>query len=222
MRILIVEDDPMIGASLMRGLNDEGYTVDWVRDGAQAQAALQDLSNEFHIALLDWGLPQKTGIEVLRHIRRAGNNIPVLIITARDALGDRVTGLDQGADDFLVKPFELAELKARIRALARRHSGRIEPELKTAVLTLDPASRTITRDNKRIQLTAREFALLHALMQRPGTLLSRAQLESRIYGWEDSVDSNAIEFLLHGLRQKIGGEQIENVRGVGWRVATDP
>lgn len=222
MRVLIVEDDAMIGASLVRGLSDDGYAVDWVRDGAQAQAALQDLNNEFHIALLDWGLPQKTGIEVLQHIRRAGNNIPVLIITARDALEDRVTGLDQGADDFLVKPFELAELKARIRALARRHSGRIEPELKTAVLTLDPASRTVLRNGKRIQLTAREFALLHALMQRPGTLLSRAQLESRIYGWEDSVDSNAIEFLLHGLRQKIGGEQIENVRGVGWRVATGP
>ncbi len=220
MRILIIEDDPMIGASLVRGLEDEGYAVDWVRDGAQGEAALGNGLHEFHIALLDWGLPLKSGIELLRNIRQAGNNIPVLIITARDALGDRVKGLDEGADDFLVKPFELAELKARIRALARRHAGRIEPQLKTASLTLDPASRTVKRDGRRIQLTAREYAVLHTLMQRPGTLLSRAQLESRIYGWSDAVESNAIEFLLHSLRQKIGGEQIENVRGVGWRVVT--
>lgn len=222
MRVLIVEDDPMIGASLVRGLSDEGYVVDWVQDGVQAESALQNGSNEFHVALLDWGLPRKSGIEVIRHIRRAGNNIPVLVITARDSLNDRVLGLDQGADDFLVKPFELAELKARIRALVRRHSGRVKPELKTAVLSLDTTSRTVTRDGRRIQLTAREYALLHALMQRPGTLLSRTQLEARIYGWADSVESNAIEFLLHGLRQKIGGEQIENVRGIGWRVATGP
>lgn len=218
MRILIIEDDPMIGASLVRGLTDDGYAADWVRDGEQAEAALLDRLNEFHIALLDWGLPHKSGIEVLRNIRRAGNNIPVLIITARDALSDRVEGLDQGADDFLVKPFELAELKARIRALARRHVGRIEPELKTAVLTLDPASRTVVREGRRIQLTAREYSVLHAFMQRPGTLLSRAQLEARIYGWSDAVESNAVEFLLHSLRQKIGSEQIENVRGIGWRV----
>jgi len=220
LRILIIEDDPMIGASLLRGLTDEGYAVDWVRDGEQAEAVLQDRLNEFQIALLDWGLPRKTGIEVLRNIRRAGNNIPVLIITARDALNDRVEGLDQGADDFLVKPFELAELKARIRALSRRHAGRVEPEFKTAALTLDPASRTVTREERRIQLTAREYAVLHALMQRPGTLLSRAQLEARIYGWSDAVESNAVEFLLHSLRQKIGAEQIENVRGIGWRVVT--
>jgi two-component system, OmpR family, response regulator QseB len=218
MRILIVEDDPMIGASLVRGLTDEGYTADWVRDGAEAEATLSDRFNEFHVALLDLGLPRRTGIEVLRNIRRAGNNIPVLIITARDALYDRVEGLDQGADDYLVKPFELAELKARIRALARRHTGRIEPELKTSFLTLHPASRTVIRDDRRIQLTAREYDVLHALMQRPGTLLSRAQLEARIYGWSDSIESNAIEFLLHSLRQKVGAEQIENVRGVGWRV----
>jgi two-component system response regulator QseB len=222
MRVLIVEDDPMIGASLVRGLTDDGYVADWVRDGAQAEAALQDSTNEFHVALVDWGLPRKSGIEVLRSIRRAGNNIPVLIITARDTVGDRVMGLDQGADDFLVKPFELAELKARIRALARRHSGRVEPELKTAVLTLDTASRTVKRDGRCIPLTAREYALLYALMKRPGALLSRAQLEARIYGWGDGVESNAVEFLLHGLRQKIGGEQIENVRGIGWRVATGP
>ena len=222
MRVLIVEDDPMIGASLVRGLRDEGYAVDWVRDGAQAEVALLDRGNEFHVTLLDLGLPRKGGLEVLRGIRRAGNNVPVLIITARDSLADRVSGLDQGADDFLVKPFELAKLKARTRALARRHKGRSPPELKTATLSLDSSTRTVLRDGRRIQLTAREYALLYALMQRRGTLLSRAQLEARIYGWGDGVDSNAVEFLLHGLRQKIGGEQIENVRGIGWRVATAP
>lgn len=218
MRILIIEDDPMIGASLVRGLTDEGYAADLVTDGEQAQVALRDERNEFHIALLDLGLPRKTGIDVLRSIRRAGNNIPVLIITARDGLSDRVEGLDQGADDYLVKPFELAELIARIRALARRHTGRVAPELKTEFLTLDPASRTVVREGRRIQLTAREYSVLHALLQRPGTLLSRAQLEAHIYGWSDAVESNAVEFLLHSLRQKIGSEQIENVRGIGWRV----
>lgn len=210
----------MIGSSLVRGLTDEGYCIDWVRDGQQAEAALRNPLNEFQLALLDWGLPHKTGIEVLRSLRTRGDNIPVLILTARDALADRVEGLDLGADDFLVKPFEFAELKARIRALARRHAGRLQPALKTPSLALDFASRSVTLDGRQISLTAREFALLHALMQRPGTLLSRAQLESRIYGWTDAVESNAIEFLLHGLRQKIGTEQIENVRGIGWRVVS--
>jgi DNA-binding response OmpR family regulator len=219
-RILVAEDDPMIGSSLVRGLTDEGYCIDWVRDGQQAEGALRNPLNEFQIALLDWGLPHKTGIEVLRSLRTRGDNIPVLILTARAALADRVEGLDLGADDFLVKPFEFAELKARIRALARRHAGRLQPELKTASLALDIPSRTVTLNGRQIPLTAREFALLHALMQRPGTLLSRAQLESRIYGWTDAVESNAIEFLLHGLRQKIGTEQIENVRGIGWRVVS--
>jgi DNA-binding response OmpR family regulator len=219
-RILIVEDDLMIGSSLLRGLKDEGYAVDWLRDGAQAEAALQDPTNDFQLLLLDLGLPETDGIDVLRGLRRSGNNIPVLILTARDGLADRVEGLDQGADDFLVKPFEFAELKARIRALARRHVGRLEPELRTTFLTLDASSRSVTREGRNIRLTAREYALLHALMQRPGSILSRAQLENKIYGWTDTVESNAVEFLLHTLRQKIGSEQIENVRGVGWRVVT--
>ena len=222
MRILIVEDDAMIGASLVLGLTDEGYAVDWVRDGRQAEAALIDPHHEFHLVLLDLGLPHMAGTEVLRAVRTAGDNILVLIITARDGLADRIEGLDLGADDFLVKPFELAELKARIRALCRRHAGRIEPQLKTAVLSLDPAARCVIRAGRHIQLTAREFSLLQALMQRPGTLLSRSQLESRIYNWSEAVDSNAVEFLLHGLRQKIGADQIENVRGVGWRIVTGP
>jgi two-component system response regulator QseB len=221
MRILVVEDDTMIGTSLMRGLTDAGYTADWVRDGVAAEVALTDRLGEFQLVLLDWGLPHKNGLEVLRALRTAGNNIPVLILTARDALDDRVEGLDAGADDFLVKPFELAELKARVRALLRRHAGRLEPQLRTASLELDPASRCVTRAGRRIQLTAREYALLHALMQRPGTLLSRAQLEERIYGWSNPVESNAVEFLLHSLRRKIGNEQIENLRGMGWRVPSD-
>ena len=221
MRVLIVEDDPMIGSSLVRGLTDEGYAVDWVRDGLAAEGVLQDRLAEFQLVLLDWGLPHKSGIEVLRALRAGGNNIPGLILTARDALADRVEGLDRGADDFLVKPFELAELKARMRALLRRHAGRVEPQLRTAKLLLDPASRSVTREGRQIQLTAREYALLLTLMQRPGTLFSRTQLEERIYGWSNPVESNAVEFLLHSLRRKIGTDQIENLRGLGWRVPGD-
>ncbi len=211
----------MIGSSLVRGLTDDGYAVDWVRDGAAAEAVLRDRLAEFQLVLLDWGLPHKSGIEVLRALRAGGNNVPVLILTARDGLADRVEGLDRGADDFLVKPFELAELKARMRALLRRHAGRVEPQLRTANLLLDPASRSVTREGRQIQLTAREYALLLALMQRPGTLFSRAQLEERIYGWSNPIESNAVEFLLHSLRRKIGTDQIENLRGLGWRVPGD-
>jgi len=220
MRILLVEDDRMIGGSLVHGLSDSGYSVDWVRSARDAGAALRDERATYQIVLLDWGLPDKSGLELLRALRQSGNNVPVLMITARDALTDRVNGLDVGADDFLVKPFELAELKARIRALARRHAGRIEPVLRTSTLRLDPGSGCVHRDGKEIRLTAREYALLHALMVRPGVLLSRSQLEERIYSWSDAVESNAIEFLIHGLRQKIGREQIENTRGLGWRVLT--
>jgi two-component system, OmpR family, response regulator len=217
-RVLIVEDDEMIGASLVRGLSDEGHTVDWVRSGELAEAALGSPGAEFQLALLDWGLPNKSGIEVLKALRTAGDNILVLIITARDTLDARVQGLDYGADDFLVKPFELAELKARIRALARRHAGRVEPTLRTSTLLLDTTVRSVMRQGEPIKLSAREYALLHALMERPGAILSRAQLESRIYSWGATVESNAIEFLLHKLRTKIGAEQIENVRGLGWRI----
>jgi DNA-binding response OmpR family regulator len=217
-RVLIVEDDEMIGASLVRGLTDEGHAVDWVRSGELAEAALGRPGAEFQLALLDWSLPKKSGIDVLRALRAAGDNILVLMITARDTLDARVQGLDYGADDFLVKPFELTELKARIRALARRHAGRIEPTLRTSTLLLDTTLRSVMRQGEPIKLSAREYALLHALMERPGAILSRAQLESRIYSWGATVESNAIEFLLHKLRAKIGAEQIENVRGLGWRM----
>lgn len=218
MRVLIVEDDEMIGESLVRGLTDEGHVVDWVRSGELALAALVRSGAEFQLALLDWGLPKMSGIEVLKALRAAGDNLLVLIITARDTLDARIQGLDNGADDFLVKPFELDELKARIRALARRHAGRVEPTLRTATLLLDTTLRSVMRQGEPIQLSAREYALLHALMERPGAILSRTQLESRIYSWGATVESNAIEFLLHKLRAKIGTEQIENVRGLGWRI----
>jgi two-component system, OmpR family, response regulator len=217
-RVLIVEDDEMIGASLVRGLSDEDHVVDWVQSGELAEAALNSPVAEFQMAVLDLGLPNRSGIEVLKALRAAGDNILVLIITARDTLDDLVQGLDQGADDFLVKPFELQELKARMRALARRHAGRIAPTLRTSTLLLDTNSRSVLRQGKAIKLSAREYALLHALMERPGAVFSRAQLESRIYAWGVTVESNAIEFLLHKLRGKIGAEQVENVRGLGWRI----
>lgn len=218
MRVLVVEDDEMIGESLVRGLSDEGHAVDWVRNGELAEAALGQSGAEFQLALLDWGLPKRSGIEVLKALRAAGNNILILIITARDTLEARVQGLDEGADDFLVKPFELSELKARIRALARRHAGRVEPTLRTSTLLLDTSLRSVMRQGEPIKLSAREYALLHALMERPGAILSRAQLEARIYSWGATVESNAIEFLLHKLRAKIGAEEVENVRGLGWRM----
>ena len=219
MRVLLVEDDPMIGASLVRGLSDHGYAVDWIRDGAEAQSRLLAAESPFQMVLLDLGLPTTDGLELLAALRRARNEVPVLVITARGGLDALVTGLDKGADDYLIKPFALAELEARMRALSRRRGGRAAPQLKSAQLVLDPALRAVLKDEALIPLSAREYALLHALMVRPGAVLSRAQLESQIYAWSASIESNAVDFLLHGLRQKIGAEQIENVRGLGWRVA---
>jgi two-component system response regulator QseB len=218
MRLLLVEDDAMIGESLVRGLRDEGYAVDWVRDGAAGLAALEDRNAEFSIAILDWNLPRYNGLSVLQSVRASGNCVPILMITARDGLSDRITGLDGGADDYLVKPFELAELKARLRTLLRRHDGRARSELVHGALVLDPITHTARLRDVRVTVTPREFALLRALMERPGAVLSRLQLEERLYGWDESVQSNAIEFLIHGLRKKLGSTIIENVRGVGWRI----
>jgi DNA-binding response OmpR family regulator len=218
MRLLLVEDDRMIGESLVRGLRDEGYAVDWVRDGAAAMAALKDRQAEFSIALLDWNLPRQDGLSVLKAVRAGGSTLPILMITARDGLTDRINGLDSGADDYLVKPFELAELKARLRSLLRRQEGRPSSQIVHGELMLDPVTHTVRRGSESIAVTPREFALLRALMDRPGAVLSRAQLEERLYGWDESVQSNAIEFLIHGLRRKLGAAIIENVRGVGWRI----
>lgn len=217
MRVLLAEDDPMIGAAVERGLRQEGFVVDWVRDGAQAQAALATPLHD--VLLLDLGLPRKDGLDVLAAMRRRNDTRPVLVITARDAVSDRVAGLDAGADDYLVKPFDLDELAARLRALSRRTAGRAAPSLQHGDITLDPASREVTRGSEPIALSPREFALLEALMTRPTAVLSRAQLEERLYGWDEPVESNAVEVHLHALRRKLGADTIRNVRGVGWSMA---
>lgn len=221
MRLLLVEDDHMIGESLVRGLRDDGYAVDWVRDGAAALAALQDRHADFSIAVLDWNLPRQDGLSVIKAVRASGNRLPILMITARDELSDRISGLDGGADDYLVKPFEFAELKARLRSLLRRQDGRASTEIVHGNLVLDPVTHSVRRGEVSVAVTAREFALLRALMERPGAVLSRAQIEERLYGWDESVQSNAIEFVIHSLRKKLGSTIIENVRGVGWRMGND-
>ena len=222
MRILLVEDDEMIGDSLKRGLRDEGYVVDWSRDGAQAMSALSDSQVQYALVLLDWNLPREDGLSVLKRMRGAGNTTPVLMLTARVELGDRVAGLDGGADDYLVKPFELAELKARMRSLLRRKDSRASGALTVGSLVLDPTAHTVQHAGLPVTLTAREFSLLRALMEQPSAVLSRAQLEERLYGWDDAVESNAVEFIIHAVRKKLGAQLIENVRGVGWRLKTDP
>ncbi|WP_305075790.1 response regulator [Propionivibrio sp.] len=220
MRLLLVEDDPMIGASVQRGLKQEGYSVDWVRDGAAAEGALADGVHE--LILLDLGLPRKSGLELLAALRRRGVATPVLVITARDSVADRVKGLDAGADDYLVKPFDLDELSARVRALLRRQGGRASPVLDVGPLSLDPAVHAVTLDGAPVALSKREFSLLHALMKQPGVPLSRAQIEESLYGWGEEIESNAVEVHIHALRRKIGAERIRNVRGVGYMVPAEP
>lgn len=214
MRLLLAEDDPMIGAAIERGLKQDGFTVDWVRDGRAAELALADRVHD--LLLLDLGLPRKQGLDVLKALRQSGDARPVLILTARDAVSDRVAGLDAGADDYLVKPFDLDELGARIRALLRRQAGRAAPIATYGGLSLDPATREVRLNGAEVALSPREFALLEALLARPGVVLSRAQLEEKLYGWNEPVESNAIEVHLHALRRKLGTRAIRNVRGVGW------
>ena len=220
MRLLLVEDDAMIGESAHLGLSQDGYAVDWVRDGRAAELALA--TETYDLMLLDLGLPKKDGLQVLRTLRASGNDVPVLIMTARDAVSDRVAGLDAGADDYLVKPFDLDELAARIRALIRRRSGRIEPSLCHGGLCLNPARHEVTLDGKFVHLSAREQSILHALLERPGLPLSRAQLERNIYSWKDDVDSNAVEVHIHSLRRKLGSEWIQNLRGIGYLIPKTP
>lgn len=216
MRLLLVEDDTMIGESVRLGLRQDGFVVDWVQDGKAAELAL---SNEpYALLLLDLGLPKKGGLEVLKNLRTQRNPIPVLVLTARDAVADRVKGLDAGADDYLIKPFDLDELAARIRALLRRQSGRIETELRCGDLTINPATHQVFLGAKEIALSAKEFAVLHALIDRPGAVLSRVQLEQHLYGWDEEIESNAVEVHIHNLRKKLGSKLIRNVRGVGYVV----
>jgi DNA-binding response OmpR family regulator len=181
-------------------------------------SAFKDRQADFSIAILDWNLPRQDGLSVLKAVRSSGSALPILMITARDGLTDRVNGLDSGADDYLVKPFELAELKARLRSLLRRQGGRPSSQIVHGDLVLDPVTHTVQHGPQSIGVTPREFALLRALMERPGAVLSRAQIEERLYGWDESVQSNAVEFVIHGLRKKLGATIIENVRGVGWRI----
>lgn len=216
MRVLLVEDDAMIGAAVGQALKDAAYAVDWVKDGHMALAATDALA--YDIILLDLGLPRQDGLEVLRILRRSGKHMPVLIMTARDGLDDRILGLDLGSDDYLVKPFEASELLARMRAVLRRKGGSAVPMLSNGDLSLDPATHEVSFKAVTCRLSAKEFAVLHALMIRPGAILSRQELEERIYGWNEEVESNAVEVLIHAIRKKIGADAIKNVRGVGWLV----
>ena len=218
MRVLLVEDDDMIGEAIQGALKDASYATDWVKNG---QTALTTLAcQHYDLVLLDLGLPGKDGLEVLSSIRAKDNPVPLLIITARDGLDDRLRGLDGGADDYVLKPFEMAELLARMRAILRRKAGKAAPVLSNGVVSLDPATREVVANGAEpLQLSNREFSLLQALLVRPGAILSRSDLEDRIYGWGEEVESNAVEFLIHALRRKLGSDSIKNVRGVGWMVS---
>jgi len=219
MRLLLVEDDPMIGETLVDLLRGEHHAVDWVRDGEMAGAALR--SETYDLVLLDLGLPRRDGLDVLRELRDRRDRTPVLVATARDAVAERIAGLDAGADDYIVKPYDLQELLARIRALVRRAAGRAEPVYEHRGVSLNPVTHEASVDGRPVQLSAREWAVLEPLIARPGLLLSRAQLEDKLYGWKDEVSSNAVEVYIHGLRRKLGADLIQNVRGVGYMVPKD-
>jgi two-component system response regulator QseB len=216
MRLLLIEDDPMIGKAMRQGLVQAGYAVDWAHDGHAAASVLRDAV--YDLAILDLGLPGADGMQLLAGLRAAGNSLPVLVVTARDTVRDRIAGLDAGADDYLLKPFDLDELVARVRALLRRRAGSGVPLLRVGDLQLDPAHHQVTLGGSAVELSAKEFSVLQALMRRPGAVLSREQLEEALYGWGDEVASNAIEVHVHHLRRKLGAERIRTVRGVGYRI----
>jgi two-component system response regulator QseB len=220
MRLLLVEDDRLIGRGVQETLRDEGYAVDWVRDGAEA---LVHASSGVHdLVILDLGLPTTDGIEVLRRLRAGASLVPILIVSARDAPHARVAGLDAGADDYLIKPFDLDELSARIRALLRRRSGRADPVISHRGVSLNPTTRRVTCNGQDVTLTAREFHLLHALLERPGAVLSREQLRDKLYAWGEEIESNTIEVFVHALRKQLGADYIVTVRGVGYAVIQEP
>ena len=217
MRLLVVEDDQMIGESMQQGLRNTGFAVDWARDGKSAELALGN--GVYDLMILDLGLPHKGGLDLLKQLRQQGNELPVLIVTARDTVEDKVAGLNIGADDYLVKPFDLNELNARVNAIMRRRSGRANPSIVYGGLTLDPITHQTTLHGNPVSLSAKEFSLLHALMVVPGAVLSRAKLEETLYGWDEEVGSNAVEVHIHNLRNKLGNQAILNVRGAGYRVS---
>jgi DNA-binding response OmpR family regulator len=219
MRLLIVEDDELLGNGLQIGLQQSGYAVDWVKDGQSAELFLG--AGPYDLMILDIGLPKRSGLEVLRSLRNRGDQLPVLMLTARDTVEDKVAGLDSGADDYLVKPFDLDELTARIRALLRRRSGRSEPVIRHKDIVLDPASHVVTRAGQPVEIAPREFAVLLQLLEHRGRVLSRAQLEQNLYSWKDEVDSNAVEVHIHHLRKKLGAEVIRTIRGVGYVIDKD-
>lgn len=219
MRILLVEDDRMIGEGLQKGLRQSGYAVDWVEDGISAEVAFQ--GQPYDLLILDLGLPKKSGMDVMRDIRKSDDNTPILILTARDGISDRVAGLDSGADDYMLKPFALEELEARIRMITRRKTGQTQPVLRRGELSLNPATHEVWYKDTRVILSGREFSLLHDLMKMSGAILSRAQLEESLYGWNEEVASNAIEVHIHQIRKKIGRNVIKNIRNVGYTLQSD-
>lgn len=219
MRILLVEDDIMIGESLSRALAQSGHAVDWLRDGDSADNALR--AQPFDMMLLDIGLPKRQGLDVLKQLRGRGNSMPVIILTARESLSDRVLGLDAGADDYLTKPFELEELEARIRALERRHIGFHKPLLQCGELSLNPVTHEVRFHGEVVALSAREYQVLHVLIRRPGAIISRADLEEQLYNWHMEIESNAIEVHIHRLRHKISPKMIRTVRGLGYQMVTE-
>ena len=216
MRLLLVEDDAMIGEAVLQVLRAEHYAVDWVRDGVMADEALK--SEQYDLVLLDLGLPKRDGLDVLRTLRQRRATVPVLVATARDGVADRIAGLDAGADDYVLKPYDIDELLARIRALLRRSAGRGEPVFEHKGVSLNPATREATLDSQPVSLSAREWAVLEALIARPGALLSRAQLEEKLFSWKDDISSNAVEVYIHGVRKKLGNDFIQTVRGLGYVV----
>lgn len=216
MRVLLVEDDPLIGSGLEQGLKQEGFAVDWVKDGDAATLALR--TTGYGLLLLDLGLPNRDGLSVLAALRRRDETLPVIVITARDGLPDRIAGLDSGADDYLVKPFALEELLARIRAVNRRHAGRAQTTLTIGALRLDPVKHQVWLNDDEVTLSPKEFVLLHELMREPGAVISREQFEERLYSWGEEVESKAVQVHIHNLRKKLGHEMILTVRGVGYRI----
>lgn len=217
MKILLVEDDAMIGKAVKQGLTHAGFSVDWAQDGRAAELSL--VHDVYNLAVLDLGLPYKDGIAILKAARARGNNIPVLIATARDAVADRIAGLNAGADDYVTKPFDLDELVARIRALLRRHAGSGSPVVTYGAICFDTIRKIVSLRGVAVDLSAREIGILEALMQKPGAVLSKEALEEALYGWGQEIGSNAVEVHLHNLRKKLGADVIKNVRGVGYRVA---